>query len=106
MIDIESFKDRQRDVESSKDKRVELTDCLKMFEGVEDIFEKEGVKCDKCHVPTHHTKKMGVSRAPPILIIHLKRFKIINGYDPSLYNSPSIDQRRRLTSMYTIHYMT
>jgi len=77
-LDIESFKDRQQDSQSSKEKRVELTDCLKMFEQVEVISEREGILCDTCRVPTRHTKKMGVSKAPPILIIHLKRFKIIN----------------------------
>lgn len=67
---------------SKEDRKVgttTLTDCLRMFEGVEDICEREGLKCDRCRVPTHHTKKMGVARAPPILIIHLKRFKIVNG---------------------------
>lgn len=76
-VDIETFKDRQKDNSSVKEKRVELTDCLKMFEQVEDISEREGILCETCRVPTRHTKKMGVSKAPPILIIHLKRFKII-----------------------------
>jgi ubiquitin C-terminal hydrolase len=49
-----------------------------MFESSEEIPEKEGLNCDSCRKPTHHTRKMGVSKAPPILVIHLKRFKIIN----------------------------
>jgi ubiquitin C-terminal hydrolase len=50
-----------------------------MFEGVEDIYEREGLKCNRCNEPTHHTKRMSVARAPPILVVHLKRFKIVNG---------------------------
>lgn len=49
-----------------------------MFESVEEIPIKEGVKCEKCQKVTLHSRKMGVQKAPPILIIQLKRFKIIN----------------------------
>jgi len=57
---------------------VTLIDCLKMFESIEEIPVREGVNCEKCKKPTHHQRKISVSKAPPILIIHLKRFKIIN----------------------------
>lgn len=59
-------------------KEATLVDCLKMFESVEEIPVREGINCEKCKVPTHHQRKISVSKAPPILIIHLKRFKIIN----------------------------
>ena len=52
-----------------------------MFQSVEDISVKEGVICDqfKCqNKATRHSRKLGVAKAPPILVIHLKRFKIIN----------------------------
>lgn len=49
-----------------------------MFESIEEIPEREGVNCEHCKRPTHHQRRMSVSTAPPILIIHLKRFKIIN----------------------------
>jgi len=68
-----------KDSPQTKQMEVQLTDCLKMFESVEEIPEKEGVKCEKCKRSTHHSRKMGVQKAPPILFIHLKRFKIING---------------------------
>ena len=59
-------------------KEATLVDCLKMFESIEEIPVREGINCEKCKVPTHHQRKISVSKAPPILIIHLKRFKIIN----------------------------
>jgi hypothetical protein len=31
-----------------------------MFESVEEIPIKEGVKCEKCKKPTAHSRKMGV----------------------------------------------
>jgi hypothetical protein len=74
-INVEQLKDSPQ----TKQMEVQLTDCLKMFESVEEIPEKEGVKCEKCKRSTHHSRKMGVQKTPPILIIHLKRFKIING---------------------------
>ena len=73
-IDVNSLKDTVVSVQTD----VKLTDCLKMFESVEEIPIKEAVKCEECNKPTAHSRKMGVQKAPPILIIHLKRFKIIN----------------------------
>ena len=57
---------------------MELKDCLALFNGIDQISEKEGVKCDTCGKATRHIRQMSLSRTPPILIIHLKRFKIIN----------------------------
>jgi len=59
-------------------KQVNLTECFKMFESPEEIHSRDGLICEECKVPTNHMKKMGLSKAPPILIVHLKRFKIIN----------------------------
>lgn len=73
-IEINSLKDTV----DNNQVEVKLTDCLKMFESVEEIPIKEGVRCEKCHRATPHSRKMGVQKTPPILIIHLKRFKIIN----------------------------
>jgi ubiquitin C-terminal hydrolase len=55
-----------------------IYDCLKLFNEAEYISFSEGLRCDKCQVPTNHIRQISVSKLPPILIIQLKRFKIVN----------------------------
>jgi ubiquitin C-terminal hydrolase len=53
----------------------ELSDCIKSFSARE-IIEANELRCDKCKFFTVHEKKMEFSSLPPILILHLKRFKM------------------------------
>lgn len=74
-IEYENLKESQS---QQSGKVVQLTDCLKIFSSTEQIHVREGIMCERCLKPTHHVRRIGVSRAPPVLVIHLKRFKIIN----------------------------
>lgn len=49
-----------------------VSDLFKQFEMTE-VFE--GFDCEKCKKKTKASKKMAVSQFPPILILHLKRFR-------------------------------
>ncbi|KAI5480650.1 ubiquitin carboxyl-terminal hydrolase 8 [Pseudohyphozyma bogoriensis] len=54
--------------------KVALMDCIAAFVK-EEILEKEDAwNCPRCKVPRKATKRLSLSRLPPILVIHLKRF--------------------------------
>ncbi|KAJ0172880.1 hypothetical protein K1T71_011056 [Dendrolimus kikuchii] len=55
---------------------VGLRSCLQAFTGCERL--EQPYHCAKCRAAQPATKKLQIWRAPPILIIHLKRFQYVN----------------------------
>ncbi|CDW80741.1 ubiquitin carboxyl-terminal hydrolase 11 [Stylonychia lemnae] len=56
---------------------VQLSECLRLFNQVEVISEDAGMHCSKCTTFTEHHIQSSLSMLPPILIIQLKRFKVL-----------------------------
>jgi ubiquitin carboxyl-terminal hydrolase 8 len=51
-----------------------LNECFELFTQTEELSDENSWKCSKCKQQTNAYKNLCVSKAPPILIIHLKRF--------------------------------
>ncbi len=51
-----------------------LNDCFELFTQTEELSDENSWKCSKCKQQTNAYKNLCISKAPPILIIHLKRF--------------------------------
>uniref|UniRef100_A0A1B6J488 Ubiquitin carboxyl-terminal hydrolase n=1 Tax=Homalodisca liturata TaxID=320908 RepID=A0A1B6J488_9HEMI len=60
-----------QDTPHDKDRRCTLQECLRLYLKGENI---SGWKCPSCNTPREATKKLDITRLPPVLIIHLKRF--------------------------------
>lgn len=58
-----------------KDKNINIYQCFEQFEEPEQLGEENAWYCSNCKEHKRATKKMEVYKAPPILMIHLKRFK-------------------------------
>jgi ubiquitin C-terminal hydrolase len=54
---------------------LDIYDCLKSFEEVEELDDHNTIYCRKCKKHVKGTKKMDIYKLPKYLIIHLKRFK-------------------------------
>jgi len=52
-----------------------LSSCLKGFSGVETLCASDKFHCDACGSLQEAQKRMLVKHAPPVLALHLKRFK-------------------------------
>jgi len=52
-----------------------LQDCLKSFTSPETLDSSLGWKCEKCNEVRAATKRFTLCRLPPVLVLHLKRFK-------------------------------
>lgn len=65
-----------------------LDDCLNLFCEKEFLTGDERWYCPKCQQLVNATKKIDLFMLPPILIIHLKRFK----FNPTSYRWTKIDQ--------------
>lgn len=48
-----------------------ITDCFDSYFNGEKIY---GWNCPRCKAPREAVKKLDISKLPPVLIIHLKRF--------------------------------
>lgn len=59
----------------TKTKGPSIYDCFEQFELPEQLGEENAWYCSKCKDFQKATKKMEVYKAPPILILHFKRFK-------------------------------
>ena len=51
-----------------------LNECFELFTQTEELSDENSWKCSKCKQQTNAYKNLCISTAPPILIIHLKRF--------------------------------
>ena len=54
---------------------VNIADCFEQFELPEQLGEDNAWYCSKCKEHQKATKKMEIYKAPPILVLHFKRFK-------------------------------
>ncbi|EGG20417.1 peptidase C19 family protein [Cavenderia fasciculata] len=61
-----------RDIASEKE--IELKTCIDLFTSTEKLGAEDPWYCSKCKVHQQATKKFDIWSAPPILVIHLKRF--------------------------------
>ncbi|XP_023240605.1 ubiquitin carboxyl-terminal hydrolase 32-like, partial [Centruroides sculpturatus] len=71
-----------RSVEQTRRQQTEpinLHDCLEAFTKEEELGEEEKYYCSKCKLHQLASKKLQIWRLPPILIVHLKRFQLLNG---------------------------
>ncbi|KAJ3309994.1 Ubiquitin carboxyl-terminal hydrolase 3 [Boothiomyces sp. JEL0838] len=55
-----------------------IIDCLNSFTALEDLTNSEKYNCTICNSLQPATKRLLISRIPPILCLHLKRFKYVN----------------------------
>mmetsp|Transcript_28826 Transcript_28826/g.75624 ORF Transcript_28826/g.75624 Transcript_28826/m.75624 type:complete len:685 (-) Transcript_28826:1305-3359(-) len=70
-----------KSVEAMKAKEkepIELADCLKAFTKEEDMGKDDLWYCSRCKEHRQATKKLDIWSLPPVLIIHLKRFHMLN----------------------------
>lgn len=58
---------------------INLHDCLEAFTKEEQLGDEEKYYCSKCKQHQLASKKLQIWRLPPILIVHLKRFQLLNG---------------------------
>ncbi|RZF35204.1 hypothetical protein LSTR_LSTR014241 [Laodelphax striatellus] len=98
--------------------RCSLDDCLELYLSKESIA---GWNCPNCKTARAATKKIDISRLPPILVIHLKRFTSngarkkqtlvefpVERLDMVRYATPGSEQRNRNYHLYAVsnHYGT
>jgi hypothetical protein len=62
----------------TKDNRVTIYDCFRQFSSWEILDQENMWYCSNCKDFVEAAKRMELLRCPPILIIHLKRFRIRN----------------------------
>lgn len=66
--------------EEKKEAGIQIYDCIRQFEQPEQLGEDNMWYCSKCKKHQRAFKKMEIYKAPPVLVIHLKRFKSGSGY--------------------------
>lgn len=60
---------------SNADSGVTLADCFNAFTACEQLSERDGIFCPTCKSHTASTKALSLSRLPPLLVLHIKRFE-------------------------------
>lgn len=60
---------------SKTNKKITLSDCMDEFKKSEILDEQNMWYCNKCKEHVQAIKKLEIYKAPPIIIINLKRFK-------------------------------
>ena len=74
-----SVEHARRALDSSRKSRVELARCIQEFQKEERLEGLNRIYCKKCQGLKEGTKQMSFSRLPQVLILHLKRFKQVQG---------------------------
>ena len=72
---IPKIKTKQIDIINNKVEKVSIKDCFSKFIQIESLDEKNEWFCPNCKSLQKAKKKIEIWNTPPILIIHLKRFK-------------------------------
>ena len=61
---------------SSQSAQITLNECITLFNKTEQLSEENAWECQHCKRKVRALKTIQINRAPPILIIQLKRFHI------------------------------
>ena len=76
----EKMKEFTKSKSNSADGSTSIQDCFRAFSLPDTLDEKNSWYCPNCKKHVQATKKMEIFKAPPILVIHLKRFKSTGHY--------------------------
>ena len=88
--------------------KLSVMDCWKSFFSEERLLSKDGWKCGqveygRCHGGTFATKQFRMTTEPPLLIIHLKRFKTASsGRSHKCSNPVVVPLKLTLSSQYSL----
>ena len=73
MTSTEPFLDLSLEVEQN----VSLVRCMKQFSSSEFMGSEQQVRCDACCCPVAARRSLRLHKAPPLFLVHLKRFKYV-----------------------------
>jgi ubiquitin carboxyl-terminal hydrolase 4/11 len=73
-------------LQKSKKNAVRLEECFELFKVPEQLEKENAWYCPNCKAHVQATKKLEIYRAPDVLIIHIKRFKVSGHSREKLYN--------------------
>jgi len=68
----------KRNITIARENRVTIYDCFRQFSSWEKLDQENMWYCSICEGFVEASKRMELLRCPPILIIHLKRFRVRN----------------------------
>ena len=72
--------------QKSRKNPVKLEECFELFRVPEQLEKENAWYCPNCKKHVQATKKLEIYKAPPLLIIHIKRFKVNGHTKEKLYN--------------------
>jgi len=72
---VDFQKENEKPEEAAKSTNITIYDCFELFSVPEQLGEENAWYCNKCKAHQRATKKMEIYKAPPIMMVHLKRFK-------------------------------
>jgi len=75
-IDKIELHPKYSEILGGKDQAVSINDCFELFSRTETLDEQNLWYCNKCKNSVRAKKKMEIFKCPPILILHLKRFRV------------------------------
>lgn len=72
--------------QKSRKTPVKLEECFDLFHVPEQLEKENAWYCPTCKTHVQATKKLEIYKVPPILILHIKRFKVNGHTKEKLYN--------------------
>lgn len=72
--------------QKSRKVQIRLEECFELLRTPEKLGKDDSWYCPNCKTHVQATKKMEIYRAPPILILHIKRFKSDGNSKEKVYN--------------------
>ena len=78
--------------QKSRKTPVKLEECFDLFHVPEQLEKDNAWYCPTCKIHVQATKKLEIYKVPPILIIHIKRFKVNGHTKEKLYNPVDFPQ--------------
>ena len=93
------------DQEGSEKRAKSLNECLELYCKQEVLDGDNLWYCPKCSRNVSAVKKLDLWMIPPILIIHLKRFKVYTS-KPPFYHYATTNRRTRVKQNHKIQYPT
>jgi len=64
----------------SPSSNIQLVDCMRLFSEEEKLSKQDAWYCPECKEHVEATKKFDIYKAPPLLVVHLKRFSYRNKF--------------------------